>query len=292
MIYTGPSNEYFEIDDLEQTSKSSLNAAIGLPNDDSCKEAIWFLEDNCKLIIDAMPYTFQKDDVVFLTQFHIVEVEQMCRIKLLRFNRPFFCISDYDGEVGCRGVLFFGASDVPIIRLMKSEKDQFENIWKLLEEEMHASDTLQLDMLQSLIKTVLIISTRIYKMQTNFKRFDIETMDVIRAFNYLVEQHFREKHTVAEYAALLCKSPKTLSNIFGKLSDKTPSQYIYDRIMTEARRLLRYTERSVADIGYQLGFSDIQSFSRFFSNNEGKSPIQFRENKHSGNIANKLGNDD
>lgn len=286
MIYNGPSNEYFEIDDLERSSRRSLNAAVGQPNDDSCKEAIWFLEDKCQLIIDSMPYTFQKDDVVFLTQFHIVEVERMCRIKLLRFNRPFFCISDYDGEVGCRGVLFFGASDVPIIRLMESERDQFEDIWELIEKEMHESDTLQLAMLQSLIKTMLIISTRIYKMQTNFKRFDIATMDVIRSFNYLVEQHFKEKHSVAEYAAMLCKSPKTLSNIFHKLSNKTPSQYIYDRIMTEARRLLRYTERPVADIGYQLGFSDIQAFSRFFSNNEGKSPVQFRENKHSGNIAN------
>lgn len=286
MIYSGPSNEYFEIEDLESACKKQLNAPVDRPVEDSCKEIIWFLGDKCKLIIDSVPYTFQMNDVIFLTQFHMVEVESMCRLKLLRFNRPFYCISEFDGEVGCRGILFFGASDVPVIRLNEGERQHFENIWTLLEKEICTGDSLQLDMLQSLIKTILIVSTRIYKMQTNFKEFDTVTTEVIRSFNYLVELHFREKHTVAEYASLLFKSPKTLSNIFGKMGKKTPSQYIYDRIMTEARRLLRYTEKPVAEIGHQLGFADVQSFSRFFSKNEGNSPIQFRENVHSGNIAN------
>jgi len=286
MIYNGPSNEYFELQHLDKTCKKHLNAPVDRPVEDACKEVIWFLEDGCNLIIDAVPYTFQMNEVIFLTQFHMVEVESMCQLKLLRFNRPFYCISEFDGEVGCRGILFFGATDVPAIHLDAVERKHFEHIWALLEKEGHTADSLQLDMLQSLIKTILIVSTRIYKMQTNLKEFDTVTTELIRSFNYLVEQHFREKHTVAEYASMLYKSPKTLSNIFGKISDKTPSQYIYDRIMTEARRLLRYTEKPVAEIGDQLGFADVQSFSRFFSKHEGRSPVQFRGDMHSGNIAN------
>jgi AraC-like DNA-binding protein len=280
MIYRGKANEYFEVEELEETSKKSLNAPIGDLRDDTCKMIIWVQEGTCKLLIDAVPYTFQKDDVTFLTQFHMVEVLRRCPMKVLRFNRSFFCISDHDGEVGCRGMLFFGAAGVPSIHLDNEEAAKFRGTWQLLEKEFDHRDSLQLEMLQTLLKSTLIFATRTYKRQTNYKTLDKFSTDIIRSFNYLVEEHFREKHTVTEYAALLFKSPKTLSNIFSKSGIKPPSQFIYDRIMTEARRMLRYTKKAVADIGYHLGFTDVQTFSRFFTNNEGISPTQFRENKY------------
>ena len=289
MIYEGKANEYFQIEELDEDSRHSLNAPIGGRKDDACKVIIWFLETGCELLIDTVSYTFEKDDVIFLTEFHMVEVRKMCGLKLLRFNRPFFCISDYDSEAGCRGVLFFGSNGVPLIHLEDDEAGRFKDIWRLFEDELQSRDNLQLDMLQALVKNMLIIATRIYKMQTNYKAFDQASMDVVRSFNYLVEKHFREKHTVAEYAGLLFKSPKTLSNIFSKLGSKTPSQFIYDRIMTEARRKLRYTDNAVGEIGYHLGFTDVQAFSRFFTNHEGVSPTQFRENRLLGNIANRQG---
>lgn len=291
MIFDGKANEYFQIEELDETSKQSLNAPTGNLKDDACKVVIWFQEADSELLIDTVPYTFKRDEVIFLTEFHMVEVKRMRGVKLLRFNRPFFCISDQDSEAGCRGVLFFGSNGVPFIRLENDEAGRFKEIWKLLEEELQSRDSFQLDMLQTLVKNMLIIATRIYKIQTNYKAFDQASMDVVRSFNYLVEKHFREKHTVTEYAALLFKSPKTLSNLFSKIGNKTPSQFIYDRIMTEARRKLRYTDKSVGEIGYHLGFKDVQAFSRFFTNNEGVSPTQFRENRSVGNIANKQGKD-
>ncbi len=53
--------------------------------------------------------------------------------------------------------------------------------------------------------------------------------DIVREFNFLVEQHFRKIHSVKEYAQMHYKSPKTLSNIFSKFSDKTPLQFIHER---------------------------------------------------------------
>jgi len=75
---------------------------------------------------------------------------------------------------------------------------------------------------------------------------------------------------------LLNKSPKTLSNVFSKIGQKTPLQYINDRKMLEARRLLKYTDKSVKEITYELGYEDVQTFSRFFKKQEGISPTYFR----------------
>lgn len=47
-----------------------------------------------------------------------------------------------------------------------------------------------------------------------------DQVDMIRCFNFLVEQHFREKHGAADYTDLLFKSPKTLSNLFLKVGSR------------------------------------------------------------------------
>jgi AraC-like DNA-binding protein len=85
---------------------------------------------------------------------------------------------------------------------------------------------------------------------------------------------------------LLFKSPKTLSNVFSKSGFKSPLQYIHERKMLEARRLLHHSDDSVKQIALEIGFDDIQAFSRFFKKNEGISPSKYKENTLSGIIAN------
>ena len=47
--------------------------------------------------------------------------------------------------------------------------------------------------------------------------------------------------------------------------------------MTEARRLLRYSEMSISEVAYELGYNDVQTFSRFFKKREGTSPLDYRK---------------
>lgn len=47
--------------------------------------------------------------------------------------------------------------------------------------------------------------------------------------------------------------------------------------MIHARKQIAYTQLSIKEIAYDLGYQDLQSFSRFFKNKEGISPAQFRE---------------
>ncbi len=101
-------------------------------------------------------------------------------------------------------------------------------------------------------------------------------LDIVRRSNAFLEVHYKTKHGVAAYAQMLNKSSKTISNFFLQFNQKTPLQIIQERILLEARRLLHYTDRTIKDITYELGFEDIQTFSRFFKNKQGKSPKEFR----------------
>lgn len=274
MKYLGQTNEYFEVIEI-----NSSNCYILKDRQEGVLSLIWFSDDQTQMTIDALDYNFAANQIVCLTEFHQLELKQIGQLKLLRFNRPFYCILDHDSEVGCKGILYYGSSRLPLLKPNAGDTEILETVWKMLLLEMVSKDNLQLEMLQMMLKRILILCTRIYKGQMDFQEIEINQIDLIRDFNFLVEQHFRNKHSVDEYALLLNKSPKTLANLFKKTGNKTPSQFIQARIMLEARRLLRYTDKNISDIAYEIGYEDIQSFSRFFKKQEGQSPSDFKENK-------------
>jgi AraC family transcriptional regulator, transcriptional activator of pobA len=272
MIYKGQTNEFLQLENIHSTNCFKQRDHI-----DSQLTFLWFDTDGNNIIIDGIERVFDTNDIVCLTEFHQVDFSSVCNARMIRFNRPFYCIIDHDSEVGCKGILFFGASQLPYFKIPEGELDKFQTIWKMFELEMQSKDELQLEMLQSILKRFIIMCTRIYKLQESFLALDDNQIHLVRDYNFLVEQHFRTKHTVAEYALMLNKSPKTLSNLFAKLSSKSPLQYIQERKLLEAKRLLRHSEKSVKEIAYEIGFEDLQTFGRFFKNYEGISPSEFKE---------------
>ena len=271
MRYQGRNSEFFETQTVTSTNKEVIKCA-------KSGELILLLfeSDGNRIKVDNVEHTFNRNDVVCFTEFHQINVLEIRQAKFVKWNKQFYCVINHDSEVGCKGVLFYGAVALPVIHPSKEDVELLSVVWQMLERERVSNDNLQEEMLQMMLKRLLISYTRIYKSQVNLSEVENESEDVIREYYFLVEQHFKEKFSVAEYSDLLHKSPKTLSNIFKKLGSKSPLQYINDRRMLEAKRLLSYTDIPVSEIGYQLGFSDIQSFSRFFKREEGVSPKDFR----------------
>ena len=283
MKFIGHTQEYLFLETIDGHSCDILKEQV-----ESSLSILWFQSDTNILIIDGKEEVFYKNQIIFLTEFHQIVPKKIGKIRFLRFNRPFYCILDHDSEIGCKGILFFGASQLPVISLDLLDLEKFDTLWKMFTIEMKSNDNLQIDMLQMMLKRYLILCARRYKSQENYPQERNET-DLVREYNFLVEQHFRNKHSVADYAELLHKSPKTISNIFSKMDSKSPLKYIHERISLEARRLLYYTDHPIKEIAYQLGFEDIQAFSRFFKKQEGISPSEFKEKRELGTIANSSG---
>lgn len=270
MEFIGKAGEFINLEELHSQNAHHLST-----NEDGALTVIWFLDNGSRLIIDGVSTEFEKDQIVFLTEFHQVKVEHLGKIRMVKFNRPFYCILDHDVEVGCKGILFFGASQLPVLKIPLNENERFQILWKMFLIEMDSTDGLKIEMLQMMLKRYLIMCTRIFKNQSNYPSENLES-DLVREFNFLVEKHFRTKHTVAAYADLLNKSPKTISNLFSQISKKSPLQLIQERRALEAKRLLRYSEKQIQEVAYEIGFEDVQSFSRFFKNQEGISPSGYR----------------
>ncbi len=271
MVFSGPNEEYLEVSSPSDSGRCSLSE-----HSSDMITFLWAESDANHVTIDGIPIFIGRNEILCITSAHQVAEGTLSVFRKIRFDRSFYCIVDHDKEVGCRGLLFFGAAQIPIIKLSLTEYHSLEEIWANLQMEMRNSDYLQMEMLQTILKRFIISCTRIYRRQGKLDELTSSAYDVVREYNYLVELHYKELHTVADYAHLMHKSPKTLSNLFSKLAEKSPLQIIQHRRLLAARRLLSHSDLSIQEVGYELGFQESQSFSRFFKKYDGKSPSQYR----------------
>lgn len=84
-------------------------------------------------------------------------------------------------------------------------------------------------------------------------------------------------YKVNYYAEKLNTTPQNLTNICKKNVDKTASELINEQIILEAKRLILHTDSSINEITFQLNFSDVSNFVKFFKRFEGKTPVQYRK---------------
>lgn len=219
--------------------------------------------------IDGIEYKFISQSILTLFSNQSFSFENSSDILAWQYNRNFYCIIDHDKEVGCAGFLFFGSFGNLFIRLDLLHQQKLGTLKSIFIEEFKTTDDIQTDMLQMLLKRLIIITTRLAKEQFT-DQLPENKFDLIRQYNILVEQKYKEQHEVQYYAGELNKSPKTLSNLFARCNHKSPLKIIHDRIIIEAKRLMFYTDKSSKEIAYELGFEDAGHFSHFFKNMTGQ----------------------
>jgi len=100
---------------------------------------------------------------------------------------------------------------------------------------------------------------------------------LVARFRERIESHLRMGLSIAQYAKALSVTPARLRAACLEVTGKPPARVLEDRLLLEAKRNLTYTNMTVAETAYYLGFADPAYFSRFFSKHAGESPASFRK---------------
>jgi AraC-like DNA-binding protein len=102
------------------------------------------------------------------------------------------------------------------------------------------------------------------------------SFSLTRQFRTLVENNIINIRIVSMYADFMHISPKHLEKTIKETLGLTPKDLIQDRLLMEAKFLLKQTEKSISEIAYELKFEDPSYFSRFFKRHILVTPQDYR----------------
>ena len=100
--------------------------------------------------------------------------------------------------------------------------------------------------------------------------------DMYHSFLELLIREKIVKNNVAYYAGLLNTTPQNLNILCRKSVQKSAAEVMAEFIINEGKRLLLYTDNTISEISYELGFKDPSHFIKYFKRKTRQTPKYFR----------------
>ncbi|MBO9614069.1 MAG: helix-turn-helix domain-containing protein [Dyadobacter sp.] len=229
--------------------------------------------------IDFHSYNIQGAGLHFLTpgQVHLLTFSSSFQGYIVAFSEDFYTFYNPMNPSLSQLPFFQPARRQPIITLSDGDKHYFHNIL-----ENMVTDHLSAETDQALIGRYLglLLQKCAFLTQHNAQPAESPALSVPELagrFQELVEKNFRQMHEVQQYASQLSVTPDYLSKIIKKHLGISCQEYILDKLLLEAKRLLVFSNLSSKEIAYHIHMDDPSYFSRIFKKKTGLTPNEYRE---------------
>ncbi|MBA3831133.1 MAG: helix-turn-helix domain-containing protein [Chthoniobacterales bacterium] len=243
-------------------------------------EIFWMKKGAGTQITDFRSYPIKAGALFFISpgQVHAWEAAPGTEGSIVSFTRDFF-LSSPEGQSLLFGLpFFFPAECAPTLLLRGPERGRFGALFARLEAEFESALTSRKEMMRIYLQMLLIEAQRAYEGQRETGESARAPAPALltRRFLLLVEERFAAAMEPGAYARLLSVSAGHLRDTVKEETGRAVGDWVQERRLLEARRLLAHTELTVAEIAYQIRFDDPSYFGRFFRKQEGVSPGSFR----------------
>ncbi len=104
-------------------------------------------------------------------------------------------------------------------------------------------------------------------------------------FIQLVSQHCHKEHQINYYAERMCLTNRYLGTVIRQTSGVTAKEWIDRALVTYAKTQLLHTDKSVAEIAFELNFPNPSFFSKFFKHATGMPPLTFAQTRNKSSIG-------
>jgi AraC family transcriptional regulator, transcriptional activator of pobA len=161
------------------------------------------------------------------------------------------------------------------LALGAAERTQFMRRFRRMGEELRTLRADATELLRARLYELLVLINRWY-CERHPRAGQSTRHGTVDRFRTMVDRDFRRLHRVREYADRLHVTPGHLNVLCHAHLGRSASAEIHQRLVLEARRLLRYTDAPAFVIAQDLGFADPAYFGRFFRRETGLTPRRCR----------------
>jgi len=227
----------------------------------------WIESGNGTFVSDGRSYPLTRGSLIFVSpgQVHAWKWNDTLKGYVLCFepaslfsgnDRPYRLLHDlarFSATTKDRATFQVAGSTYRILRVA----------FKNLADEFHGSAEFRCDMVRSQITALLI---RLHRLCLSTPSVEVQgySTQLTNRFLSLLEKEAGKLQRTRYYTSALSVSPRVLVDAVLAETGKSPSAWIRDRSLLEARRLLIYTDLTISEIAYRLNFRNVSYFVRFY----------------------------
>lgn len=166
--------------------------------------------------------------------------------------------------------LFFNCDEAKPLALSLAQMQELQGYLSKIASESASENAYRWEAIGAWLKLLLLDLRRIKSNlhQENI-RWDKRKAEIVRQFKHDVEAHFRQWHQVQQFAEAQTLSSNYLNEVIKSETGTSAKDFIQNRLLLEAKRLAQYSDLTVKQIAFTLGYEDVAQFSKFFKKSEG-----------------------
>jgi AraC family transcriptional activator of pobA len=200
----------------------------------------------------------------------------------------FFCIfteSFFSGKI--RGSLqefpMFAPGGKPAYFLNAEQDKQVTQIFEKMREEISSDYVYKYDLLRNYVTELIHYALKMQPADTLYQHPNAKSR-ITAVFTELLERQFpiespSQRFTLRsanDFAKELAVHVNHLNRAIKETTGKTTSEHIFDRLVAEAKALLKHTSWNISEISYCLGFEEPAHFNNFFKKQAALTPTAYR----------------
>lgn len=257
-------NGDFEIIELKEGWLNNRNV-LKIPHRHVFHEIVWITQGADFHMVDFDDYNLCENEILCIPKnsIHDFKPDEKTHGWKLIFEDNFFTstqlhiLKEFQMLIPCLGN--------KALQLDKIDADIINSIIKLL------NNVSGIRQKQTLVLNLLIFMEDCYLSKVSNR--DSKFVDFLKLLNKNIYKHKQ----IYYYTNKLGITDKALNQTIKDATGKTSQNYIHTRLLNEAKSKLCYSNHSIKEIAYSLGFEDALYFSRFFKKKTENSPEEFRK---------------
>ena len=231
---------------------------------------------SCKADFDMRPIEFKQHDIAVMLPDHIIghgECSEDYSTTMIVIDREFF--DQLTNREAFSGYLKY--KNQPNYHLNEEQYSQINTILATLRLVIEIDHPKRIESLANLLD-ILFYALTDYRGEESLDKNENRNTFLFNSFYDLLIENYQQHHEIAWYSEKLCLTPKYFSGVIRQITGKSAAQWINEVLVLHAKRLL-YTRRdmNVQQIAYELGFKGNANFCRFFKDQTGLRPSEYRK---------------
>lgn len=261
---------------------NAMNKIKVTPNRSNFYFLIFSTSSDNTIVVDGQVYELEKNDVVLLTPYTSKRAE-LGTIKDaigLAFTDSFYTVSPvhkqffFDTLASTNSPIYFAIQD------LHSENEFVGSMFQQLYDIFHTQneELIKWRIIRTLTSVIFLYIQKRTATSVNAlpKHENPTSKNIVFDYTKLINEHYLTENQIGFYASELGITTEELYRKCKEVLQLSPKEIIQNKVLGEAKRLLKNEEYSVQQIAYHLGFSDDSSFIKFFQKRMKMTPRRFR----------------